>query len=382
MPTIGNQGISLYFHIPFCTKKCHYCHFFVLPDKQQYHAQLIESLKLDIDRWAPQFTGKRLESIYFGGGTPSLLDPMEIRGLLEHVNRYLIVDTHEIEITLEANPETVTLERLRAFAAAGINRISIGVQSLDDTLLQKLGRTHGSQTSIEAVHITAKAGISNISIDLMYDIPCQTLASWKQTLQGIVLLPITHLSLYNLTIEPHTVFFKYQEKLRKELPDADSSTAMYQLAQESLERAGLAQYEISAFAQPGAFSRHNTGYWTGRPFLGFGPSAFSYWEGKRFRAVANLNRYSEALKLSQSPTDFSEELPPEAQRRELLAIALRLKEGVAIEAFERRHGKLDAETKETLQRLCKEGLLIWQNHSLCMTERGMLFYDTIATEII
>jgi len=378
----SGEEISLYFHIPFCTKKCHYCHFFVLPDKKPYHNQLLEALLLDVTRWAPQLSGKKLVSIYFGGGTPSLLDPTEIHQILEHVQTVLPFDASSSEITLEANPETITLERMRAFSAAGINRVSIGVQSLDDTLLKKLGRTHDAQTSVKAIETTASAGIHNISIDLMYDIPGQTLASWHTTLDALSTLPITHLSLYNLTIEPHTVFFKYQEKLQKELPDADSSTQMYKSAQETLEKFGLKQYEISAFAKNDAYSRHNVGYWTGRPFIGFGPSAFSYWDGRRFRAVSNLNRYSEALHGGTSPEDFTETLNPEAHRRELLAIALRLKQGVDVRAFEAVNGPLDAGTHKTIQKLVQDGLLTDYTKIIKLTDRGVLFYDTVATDIV
>jgi len=354
----------------------------VLPDKDSYRKQLIEALYLDIALWAPQLANKRLVSIYFGGGTPSLLTPEEIALLLECVNKYIPFDLKTTEITLEANPETVTKERMQAFAYAGINRISIGVQSLDDNLLVKLGRTHKSSSSIDAVRATADAGITNISIDLMYDIPCQTMESWLHTLKEASLLPITHLSLYNLTIEPQTVFFKYQEKLRKELPDADCSTAMYKYAQQILGSAGLEQYEISAFARNGMISQHNVGYWLARPFLGFGPSAFSYWEGKRFRAAANLNRYSEALKAGQQSVDFTEELQPKERRRELLAVALRLKSGVDLLAFEAQHGVLDEEVKAIILRLQKDELLSVKGCRLSLTEKGFLFYDTVAVELI
>lgn len=378
----GNSEVSLYFHIPFCTKKCHYCHFFVLPDKAAYHAQLIEALCLDINLWKPALKGKNVVSIYFGGGTPSLLLPSELATLLSHINQVVPVDPSAMEITLEANPETVTQEKIHEFAAVGVNRISLGIQTLDDNLLAKLGRTHRAHTSVDAVKAIADAGINNISVDLMYDIPSQTMESWRHTLNEVIRLPITHLSLYNLTIEPHTVFFKYQEKLRKELPDAECSTEMYRVAQSHLADAGLEQYEISAFAKEGMYSRHNTGYWTGRPFLGFGPSAFSYWEGRRFRAVAHLNRYSEALRGGLSPIDFSEELSLEGRQRELLAVALRLRSGVDLSVFERDFGSLSADLWAVLGRLQADGLVKLDEGVAVLTERGVLFYDTVAVEII
>ncbi len=342
----------------------------------------MEGLLLDIDLWAPQLIGKNLISIYFGGGTPSLLGADALAKLLDKVRSYLPFDEKNIEITLEANPETVTAALMRAYAQAGVNRVSIGIQTLDDALLKKLGRCHHASTAISAIETTAAAGISNISIDLMYDIPAQTLASWQNTLQQVAPLPITHLSLYNLTIEPHTVFFKYQEALRKELPDAESSTLMYEMAVATLQECGLLQYEISAFARAGKYSRHNTGYWIARPFLGFGPSAFSHWQGRRFRAVAHLNRYVQALREHKSPIDFSEELTEAHSRRELLAIALRLRDGVDLSNFERRHGALDQETVVSLQRLQQDGLLQRHDNTVSLTDRGVLFYDTVAVDLI
>jgi oxygen-independent coproporphyrinogen-3 oxidase len=386
MQTNGNpiqdNLISLYFHIPFCTKKCHYCHFFVLLDKPALHHQLIKSLKQEIALWANELKGKKLASIYFGGGTPSLLSAGEIQELLHEINKYLLFDPNSIEITLEANPETITYEKMRSFASGGINRVSIGVQTLDDPLLLKLGRTHQSNTSIDAIKMTANAGISNISIDLMYDIPGQSLISWKSTLKHIANLPITHLSLYNLTIEPQTVFFKYQESLKKIVPDAKCSAEMYKMAVATLSNCGLDQYEISAFAKNDLQSIHNVGYWTGRPFLGFGPSAFSYWKHKRFRVIAQFNRYSEILEKGQFPVDFSEELEPNARRNELLAIALRLRVGVDLTIFERKHGSLCAATYEALDSLVKQKLLQQKDQHYSLTDQGVMFYDTVAIELI
>lgn len=379
----GNE-ISLYFHIPFCTKKCDYCHFFVLPDKDVYKTQLIEGLHRELDLWASHLQNKRLVSIYFGGGTPSLLGASLLAQILSKVGSIVPFNPNEIEITLEANPELLTQHLMEEYLQAGVNRVSIGIQSLDDRLLKVLGRLHESTTAIKAVEITSTAGIKNISIDLMYDIPGQTLQSWCHTLQQIKSLPITHLSLYNLTIEPHTVFFKYQEALRKQLPDADSSTAMYRTAIDTLADCSLAQYEISAFAKHDLFSRHNVGYWTARPFLGFGPSAFSYWEGRRFRNIANLNKYLKSLENDKLPVDFTEELTPIRRRKELLAIALRLKKGVDLTAFEQNYGPLDIDTRITMEQLQRNGWLEKDEDKniIKLSETGMLFYDSVAVEII
>lgn len=337
---------------------------------------------LDIERWRETLKGKRLVSIYFGGGTPALLSPSNLALLLKKVGTVIPFAKDHIEITLEANPETVTQQLMSEFAAAGVNRVSIGVQSLDDSHLIKLGRTHHAGSAFKAVDAALSAGVTNISIDLMYDIPGQTISSWKRTLQNACQLPITHLSLYNLTIEPHTVFFKYRETLVKELPDAQSSTAMYEMGISMLQQAGLIPYEISAFARDGKISKHNTGYWTGRSFLGFGPSGFSYIDGERFRSISNLSRYVQALRSGQSPVDFSEKLTPDASRRELFTIALRLRCGVESQKFQREHGELGQEFWDTIYRLQRDGFIYPDNNTLVLTEKGILFYDTVASEVV
>lgn len=387
MQTSGNKNIigdeiSLYFHIPFCSKKCDYCHFYVLPDKQEYHSLLIEGILLDIERCAPLIVGKKIVSLYFGGGTPSLLSAEEINTILNKVREYCPFDASQIEITLEANPESVSADQIKAYAAIGINRISMGFQALDDALLKKLGRTHHKETALQAVDIVKNNGISNISIDLMYDIPLQTLATWKSTLKQAAQLPITHLSLYNLTIEPNTVFFKYRHSLQQELPDADESAHMYKEALHLFKEAGLLQYEISAFERHGLYSRHNVGYWTGRPFLGFGPSAFSYWEGRRYRAAANLNKYVRQLRAGESPEDFSEQLDPKRRRKELLAIALRMVRGVDLIKFQANYGNLEPCTMASLIDLYEKGLLEEKDSTVKLTPQGILFYDAVAVELV
>lgn len=365
----GSPGdFSLYFHIPFCTRKCDYCHFYVIPDKDPYKILLMEGFAREWSRLKSLTTGRTLKSIYFGGGTPSLMGAHHISEILSWVT-----PSSEIEITLETNPENMTVETMRDYASAGINRVSIGIQTLDNALLKKLGRLHDANRAIDAVEATFAAGINNISVDLMYDLPGQELVHWENTLNRVCLLPITHLSLYNLTIEPHTVFFKKRVELEKILPDENVSLQMYEMAVEKLEKAVLKQYEISAFAREGFHSRHNVGYWTGRPFLGLGPSAFSYWDNKRYRNIANLNKYHQL----ENSVDFEERLDDAAKVRELLAIRLRLMEGVDL-----REWKLDHETMKVLEDLVRQGLLESVNDRLRMTRRGILFYDTIATEIV
>lgn len=373
---------SLYFHIPFCTRKCDYCHFYVLPDKDPFKQLLMEGLEMEWQQKLPLLKNKKLSSIYFGGGTPALLGAQSIAKILSWINASGFHFSNEVEVTLEANPENITTGLMSEYAQAGINRISIGLQTLDDALLRRLNRLHTGNQALEAIYNTYNARITNISVDLMYDLPGQTLPIWTNTLEQVCNLPITHLSLYNLTIEPHTVFFKNRKELQPSLPDEEVSLRMYEKAIESLHTCGLQQYEISAFSRSGFISKHNTGYWTARPFLGLGPSAFSDWEGKRFRNVPNLNRYYAALKEGASPIDFEEKLDPDARRRELFAINIRLLEGIHLGTFEARHGKLEPQTNKALEKLQVDGFLSLNNNRLRLTKQGILFYDTVATELI
>lgn len=337
----------------------------------------MESLALEWQLRSSQLEELDLVSIYFGGGTPALLGAERIGEILGWIDKKFGI-TPSVEVTLEANPENITLALMKSYRDVGVNRVSIGIQTVDDPLLITLGRTHTGKKALESVELTADAGLSNISVDLMYDLPTQGLNHWEETLNHVLRLPLTHLSLYNLTIEPHTVFFKKREQLKKTVPDEEVSLKMYERAVMRLEEAGLKQYEISAFAKDGYPSRHNSGYWTGRSFLGLGPSAFSYWEEKRFKNISNLNGYTRMLNDNQFPVDFEEKLEPAAHWRELLAINLRLLEGIDLEKFT----LLTKETLVVLDNLERKGLIIKDGTNIKLTKQGILFYDSVAVELI
>ncbi len=362
---------SVYIHIPFCRHKCPYCHFYVIGDKESFKEDLLAALKLEFATIRPQIEGKKLTSIYFGGGTPTLFGPKRIQEVLS----WFSFD-NMCEITIETNPEE--LADYKTYRDIGINRISLGVQSLSTAELMVLDRRHKPEQALDAVYAMKKAGLDNITIDLMYDLPGQTLASWENTLNIACTLPITHLSLYNLTIEPDACFFRREKEIRKMMPDEDTSTAMYAMAQEKLSKAGFTQYEISAFCKDNLYSRHNIGYWTGRIFYGMGPSAFSFDGKRRYRNVANLARYKKLLEEGASPIDFEEVIDENARKRELLTLNLRLLEGIDLTQF----APLEKETEESILKLIEQGLLLKNENHLALSPKGILFYDTIASELI
>ncbi|MDB2614414.1 radical SAM family heme chaperone HemW [Chlamydiales bacterium] len=375
MPTSGE--ISLYIHVPFCTKKCDYCHFFILPNKDSLKTDWFNALKKEWILTKPLLKGYEVVTLYFGGGTPSLIPPEWIGEIISWLD-----DKIPQEITLEANPEDLTEEKVKAFLKVGINRISLGVQSLKEEELLTLGRTHSTSKAINAIHSAFNAGCEDISIDLMYDLPNQTLDSWIATLDQVNLLPITHLSLYNLTIEPNTPFYKRKETLIPTLPADETSKEMYLIALEKLKSFEFKHYEISAFCRNNKISKHNTGYWTGRPFLGLGPSAFSYYEGKRIQNAPSLSRYKKALNENQLPHSFEEKLDPKEKQRELFLIHLRLIDGVNLTSFEKAFGPLPKDLVSSLQTFESIGWIT--NSSTCptLTLEGMLFFDSIAEEIV
>ena len=378
----GLPPASLYIHVPFCSKKCPYCHFFVLPDSSDNQAFFLKALHKEWLLKAHFFKGKEIVSIYFGGGTPSLLPPSAIEMILEWVRTGPGPISPFVEITLEANPEKTTKSSMQDFLKAGINRISLGIQSFDDTLLQTLGRTHGSSQAKEAVLSVFEAGIKNISIDLMYELPNQTVAQWEHSVKEAIKLPITHLSLYNLVFEPGTVFYKKKDLLSKNLPNNEDALTMLNLAVNYFNKANLKRYEISAFALEGFHSVHNTGYWTARPFLGLGPSAFSYYEGRRFRNIPHLKKWASLLEEGKTSEDFTEQLDPAASQRELFAVEIRLLQGINLDLFEKNNGALFPQLKDSVTTLLSKGFLKKEGSQISLTEEGLKFYDSVAVELI
>ena len=325
----------------------------------------------------PLLSGKKIVSIYFGGGTPTLFAPDGIREILSWIHGSDLLLSEDCEITIEGNPEGLEFSLLCSLRDLGVNRLSLGVQSLDDSSLAVLERRHSAVQAKKAIDAAFSADFQNISIDLMYDLPGQTEESWAFSLSQLKQLPLTHLSLYNLTFEPHTSFYLRKASLQKTLPSDALSLRLLQMGVEACEAIGLIRYEISAFAREGFASRHNSGYWTGRPFLGFGPSAFSYWEGSRFRNNSHLQRYRRLYIEGKSGVEFEEKLSYPADLKERLAIQLRLLSGVDIHSW-----PLPAETLASLQSLKERNYLLNHESHWRLSSLGMLFYDTVAEELI
>ena len=264
----------IYVHIPFCKQACHYCDFH-FSTNTKFQAELVTALRDELVLQKGYLNGEKVETIYFGGGTPSLLSAGEISNILEAIQDHFSTDS-SAEITLEANPDDLTKKKLQALKTVGINRLSIGIQSFDDGILKFLNRAHDAGMALNSVNDARALGFGNISLDLMYAIPGQDLTSWKKNIAKAIDLRPEHISSYSLTIEEKTVFGKWASQKIIRVPDNDvSATEMITLI-DDVESAGYHHYEVSNFAKPGYMSRHNSSYWKGKKYLGIGPSAHSY----------------------------------------------------------------------------------------------------------
>lgn len=329
-------GMELYLHIPFCVKKCAYCDFLSFPSGQEIQRQYAKRLMEDIDCMGKEYGDIPVDTIFIGGGTPSVPESRLIVDLMEHVNRAFQI-SDGAEISMEANPGTVTREKLKEYRRAGINRISFGLQSANDRELKLLGRIHTWAEFLESFALARECGFTNLNIDLMSALPGQTCESWKDTLKRVTDLEPEHISAYSLIIEDGTPFGeKYgSEEGRKLLPDEDSEREMYHETKRFLRECGYERYEISNYAKPGRECRHNIGYWTGVPYLGLGLGASSYMNGSRFAVSSDMQQY-----LEEKPGTFTdvEKLTKKDMEEEFFYVGLRMTAGVSLSEFERRFG--------------------------------------------
>ena len=329
-------GMELYLHMPFCVRKCAYCDFLSFPSGAKTQRMYAKRLMEDIGVMGKRYGEIPVETIFIGGGTPSVPDSGLIVEIMEHVRHaFHVVDG--AEISMEANPGTVTREKLTDYRKAGINRLSFGLQSANDRELKLLGRIHTWAEFLESFTLARECGFANLNIDLMSALPGQTCESWKETLSRVTDLDPEHISAYSLIIEEGTPFGERygSEEGRKLLPDEDSEREMYHETKRFLKDCGYERYEISNYAKPGRECRHNIGYWTGVPYLGLGLGASSYLDGCRFTVNPDMKQY-----LEEKPGMFTdiEKLTKKDMEEEFFYVGLRMTAGVSLSEFERRFG--------------------------------------------
>ena len=325
--------LGIYVHVPFCRSKCQYCDFYSMATKDDklidgYLDAVCDHIK-EAGELAP---GYKVDTIYFGGGTPTFFGADGMAVILTAIRRNFDV-VGDAEITFEANPDSVSDRLLHRLRAEGFNRVSLGIQSDDDEMLKKLGRPHTYSQAVTAYHRIRKAGFRNVSLDLMYGLPGQTLQDWQETLANVLRMNPEHFSCYGLKIEEGTPFYEMKDMLN--LPDDDTQADMYLAAVEMLRDRGFRQYEISNFARKGLYSRHNYKYWTGGEYLGFGPSASSDFAGKRFTLVADLQSYINGIRTGGDIMEDIQEIPLRERAGEYIMLRLRTNAGISPEEYEK-----------------------------------------------
>lgn len=373
------RSLHVYVHVPFCARKCPYCHFYNLGHDDAREAVWLDGLAREIalHREAGAFEDARLATLYWGGGTPSLLGDEGFERAAA-LSLGIAPRSGRFEWTVELNPGDADRERLRRWRARGVDRISVGAQSFDPRRLEFLGRIHGPDAALRAVRQAALAGFESVSLDLIFNLevpgtdPGQRRSAWARDLATAFALPITHLSLYGLTIEPGTAFHA-RARADAPLTTADSAyAAEYRAACRVARRAGFDHYEVSSFARPGHRSRHNAAYWTGAPYLGLGPAAHSFDGLRRWANVSSLTRWAEALATGGDAREFVELLSPRQRELETLYLGLRRAEGV-----ERDHPLLAGPAADVVDGLVREGMVEAREGRLACTERGFLVLDGI-----
>ena len=374
------KPLGLYIHIPFCKSKCIYCDFYSLPRAEDRMDRYVSALCRQLAEIAQRTTAHTVDSVYLGGGTPSYLGEKRLRRILKTVKKHYHL-SRDAEITLEANPDSAGDWRaLRSLRRAGMNRLSLGVQSADDGLLRTLGRPHTFAQAEEAAAAARRARIRNLSLDLIYGLPGQDLAGWKDTLERAAALEPEHLSCYGLKVEEGTPLWDMQEKM--DLPDDDAQADMYLWTVERLGALGYEQYEISNFARPGRASRHNMKYWTLCEYAGFGPGAHSDLGDVRYAYLPSLDTYCAGVEAGVSVLESSEHIPSRERDIEYVMLGLRLTQGISRQEFENRYRLPFAPIQSVLERFRATGHAALAGERWRLTPEGFLVSNQISGQAL
>lgn len=370
--------MGIYVHIPFCRSKCHYCGFYSVASPRLKEDYLL-ALKQEIRQRREYLGAGVAETLYFGGGTPSVLSLEEVRGLVEVLESQYDISP-SAERTIEVNPEDITGEQLAGWRSLGFNRLSVGVQSFSDDLLKSINRRHLSADALKGIRMAAEAGFETISADLIIGLPGQTEKQLMNDLEYVVDLPVNHLSLYLLSIEPGTVFEVWAGKGKLAVPDDESFVRQFKLLTSFLKKNGFDQYEISNFSKNGHYSRHNTAYWQQKSYVGFGAAAHSYDGVSRQWNIAHIKRYIEAV--SGGTTYFEkEELSLSEQYNEYIMTGLRTRWGVDRAILQSRYERYFQQSGQLWEQYIRRGLLVHEGNTIRMTPDAWLISDNILSDL-
>ena len=383
---VSDGTAALYIHIPFCEKRCSYCDFYTVADRHEAIPAYVASLVREMELYAgqPFWRQQQFSTLFFGGGTPSLLTPDQLHTLIESA-RENFTFCDQAEISMEANPGTTSAQHLVDFAQAGINRLSLGVQSFDAEELKKLDRIHTVQDVYRTVEQARRAGIGNLSVDLMFALPGQRPSVWRRNLEQAVALETEHISAYNLTVEPGTpLFFQIQKGQTRPLSEWKERT-MFNFTIDYLAEQGYAQYEISNYARPGFHSRHNMKYWDGSAYLGLGASAHSFDGQRRWRNVENYVHYIRDLEQGQLARTGEEEVDMAKRKLEMIFLSLRVRTGLSLARWTELFGTEFRQEYRDILRLLMDGpkpLLCEQDGCIRLTREGLFICDSVCEQFV
>lgn len=366
------KKLAIYVHIPFCKQKCKYCDFTSFSGCEDKVRIYVNSLLREIEWYSKKTKEYIVTSVYFGGGTPSFIDANFIEEIFCSIKNNYNLDSM-VESTIEANPETVDIEKLRKYCKIGFNRISFGVQSFSDKLLKEIGRIHTVSDAINGFFMAREAGFNNISLDLMFGLPNQTVEDVDNTLNEFIKLNPEHISTYSLKVEANTIFGKMQRDGKLVLPSDDDERNMYYLIKDKLKQAGYEHYEISNFGKSGFTSRHNTAYWIRQDYLGFGLGASSCFNEVRFKNTDNLDKYMESFEKNIEETEV---LSQDVINSERIILGLRMLEGISREYI------VSEKWNNSVNKLIKYGLLEENEKRIKLTDRGLDLANQVFVEFI
>ncbi|MET6999591.1 radical SAM family heme chaperone HemW [Chitinophaga defluvii] len=370
---------GIYLHIPFCKQACYYCNFHFSTSLAQKDA-MVQAILREIQLQQNYLDGLAVSSIYFGGGTPSILPKEDLQALLQALHQHFNI-TPDAEITLEANPDDLTAAKLAALKAAGINRLSIGVQSFHEEDLQWMNRAHNSQQATQCITLAQAAGFENITIDLIYGGPTLSDEGWATNVQQAIALKVPHLSCYALTVEAGTALDHFIKKKKMAAVDTDRAARHFEQLMQWMQAAGYEHYEISNFALPGWHSRHNSSYWQGKSYLGIGPSAHSFNGTSRQWNIANNTAYIKAIQQGNLPFE-KEILTPAMALNEYIMTSLRTAAGCNLQWVAEKFGiPLRQQLEKASQQFLRNGWMLRDQDTLRLTPQGKLFADGIAAEL-
>ncbi|SHH34112.1 oxygen-independent coproporphyrinogen-3 oxidase [Caloranaerobacter azorensis DSM 13643] len=377
-----NELLGIYIHIPFCVSKCFYCDFNSYTDKSYIIKDYIKYLKKEIDLYSVELKDYKVKTIFIGGGTPSSIDSKFLCDIVNHIYKKFNLSTL-IEFTVEANPKTLDKYKLKDYKNLGINRMSLGLQSFNDKLLKSIGRIHTARDFLESYDLIRKFGFDNVNVDVMFNLPGQTIKDVIDTLKKVIALKPEHISFYSLKIEEGTLFYKLYNESRLDLPDEDTERDMYHKGIELLEDNNFIHYEISNFAKHGYECKHNLIYWNVKPYLGLGLSAHSNINSKRWSNFRNFKQYFKCLDNGRLPIEENEEIDVEMEMAEFMILGLRLIKGIEKLDFKKRFGlNVDDIYGMQLRSLENKGLIENKEEYIKLTKRGIDLSNLVFMELL